>query len=71
LSITFASGYLAGIFCAIVSHPADTMVSKLNALKSSGSMSENVGKIYKDIGFMGLWRGLVTRIVMIGTLTGL
>ena len=34
-------------------------------------MSENVGKIYKEIGFMGLWRGLVTRIVMIGTLTGL
>lgn len=30
LGITFASGYLAGIFCAVVSHPADTMVSKLN-----------------------------------------
>jgi len=30
LSVTFASGYLAGIFCAIVSHPADTLVSKLN-----------------------------------------
>jgi solute carrier family 25 phosphate transporter 3 len=25
LSVTFASGYLAGIFCAVVSHPADTM----------------------------------------------
>ena len=30
LSITFASGYLAGVLCAIVSHPADTIVSKLN-----------------------------------------
>jgi solute carrier family 25 phosphate transporter 3 len=29
LGITFASGYLAGIFCAVVSHPADTMVSKI------------------------------------------
>lgn len=28
LSITFASGYTAGVLCAIVSHPADTMVSK-------------------------------------------
>jgi hypothetical protein len=23
------SGYIAGIFCAIISHPADTMVSKI------------------------------------------
>lgn len=71
LSITFASGYLAGVFCAIVSHPADTMVSKLNSVKGEGSTMENVSKIYADIGFQGLWRGLATRILMIGTLTGL
>jgi solute carrier family 25 phosphate transporter 3 len=71
LSITFASGYTAGVLCAIVSHPADTMVSKLNAVKSEGSTSENVKKIYAEIGFNGLWRGLGTRIIMIGTLTGL
>jgi hypothetical protein len=29
LSITFASGYIAGVACAIVSHPADTVVSKV------------------------------------------
>jgi solute carrier family 25 (mitochondrial phosphate transporter), member 3 len=29
--ISFLGGYLAGIACAIVSHPADVMVSKLNA----------------------------------------
>ena len=69
--MTFASGYLAGVFCAIVSHPADTMVSKLNNMKTSGSTSENVKLIYKDIGFNGLWKGLGTRIFMIGTLTGL
>lgn len=34
--MTFASGYLAGIFCAIVSHPADTIVSKLNSIKTGG-----------------------------------
>lgn len=71
LSVTFASGYTAGVLCAIVSHPADTMVSKLNAVKSEGSTSENVKKIYAEIGFNGLWRGLGTRIIMIGTLTGL
>jgi len=30
-----------------------------------------MGRIYKDIGFSGLWNGLPVRIVMIGTLTGL
>lgn len=72
LSITFASGYLAGIFCAIVSHPADTMVSKLYSQgKGEGSVGSKVSAIYKEIGFKGLWAGLTTRIVMIGTLTGL
>ena len=72
LSVTFASGYLAGIFCAIVSHPADTMVSKLYSQGNEpGSVGEKVSKIYAQIGFKGLWAGLITRIVMIGTLTGL
>lgn len=35
LMITFMSGYWAGIFCALVSHPADTMVSILNKRSSS------------------------------------
>ena len=26
-----------------------------------------MGRIYKDIGFSGLWNGLPVRIVMIGT----
>lgn len=73
LFITFLSGYTAGILCAIVSHPADTMVSKLNghpdaATKGTGYAIKN---IYAEIGFSGLWRGLGTRIIMIGTLTGL
>lgn len=66
LVVTFAAGYIAGVFCAIVSHPADTMVSKLNQSKGS-----SMGDIYKQIGFAGLWKGLGTRIVMIGTLTAL
>jgi len=63
--VTFLAGYWAGIFCAIVSHPADTMVSIMN--KRGGT----VGSIYSEIGFKGLWNGLGTRIFMIGTLTGL
>jgi len=71
LSITFCSGYIAGVLCAIVSQPADTMVSKLNNMKTTGSTMDNVKAIYNDIGFKGLWRGMGTRIIMIGTLTGL
>ena len=65
LMVTFLAGYWAGIFCAIVSHPADTMVSIMN--KRGGTASS----IYAEIGFKGLWNGLGTRIFMIGTLTGL
>merc|ERR1712026_510527 len=66
LIVTFAAGYIAGVFCAIVSHPADTVVSYMN--KSQGS---TVGSAAKALGFKGMWAGLGPRIVMIGTLTAL
>lgn len=70
--VAFTGGYIAGILCAIVSHPADVMVSKLNTSRAPGeSFGGAMGRIYKDIGFGGLWNGLPVRIVMIGTLTGL
>ncbi|KAJ1530730.1 hypothetical protein ONE63_005586 [Megalurothrips usitatus] len=64
LIVTFAAGYIAGVFCAIVSHPADTVVSVLNKDKSSTAMD-----VAKKLGWGGMWKGLVPRIVMIGTLT--
>ena len=67
-----ADNILAGILCTIVSHPADVMVSKLNASRQPGeAFGSAMGRIYKDIGFGGLWNGLVIRIFMIGTLTSL
>lgn len=70
--VSFLGGYIAGILCAIVSHPADVMVSQLNANRKGGEgFGGAVGRIYKEIGFGGLWNGLPVRIVMIGTLTGL
>jgi len=71
LSITFGSGFLAGILCAIVSHPADTFLSKIYSQgKSDSSLAKKVRLIYKEIGFRGVWRGLGTRILMIGPLAG-
>lgn len=70
--VSFLGGYIAGIFCAIVSHPADVMVSKMNADRQPGeSAGAATARIYSKIGFAGLWNGLPVRIVMIGTLTGL
>merc|ERR1712210_225387 len=66
LIVTFAAGYIAGVFCAIVSHPADTLVSYLNKAPGAG-----IGAAVKTLGFAGLWQGLGPRIVMIGTLTAL
>lgn len=66
LVVTFTAGYIAGVFCAIVSHPADVIVSKLN--KAPGSSAVEVAK---ELGFKGCWAGLGPRIIMIGTLTAL
>ncbi|KAI8501870.1 solute carrier family 25 member 3-like isoform X1 [Branchiostoma floridae x Branchiostoma belcheri] len=66
LVVTFVAGYIAGVFCAIVSHPADSVVSKLNNDKGSTAI-----EAAKALGMKGLWRGLGVRILMIGTLTAL
>lgn len=66
LAVSFAGGYIAGVLCAIVSHPADNLVSFLNNSKGA-----TVGEAVKKLGLWGLFtRGLPLRIVMIGTLTG-
>jgi len=67
LGVSFAGGYLAGIFCAAISHPADTVVSVLN--KNKGT---TIGQVVRSTPISTLLtKGLGTRILMIGTLTGL
>jgi solute carrier family 25 phosphate transporter 3 len=66
LVVTFAAGYIAGVFCAVVSHPADTIVSYMNKVQGS-----TIGSSYRELGMAGLWGGLGPRIIMIGTLTAL
>merc|ERR1712018_720750 len=66
LIVTFAAGYIAGVFCAIVSRPADCVVSVLNK-----SPNLSAGQVVSDLGMAGLWKGLGPRILMIGTFTAL
>ena len=69
LGITFASGYIAGILCAIVSQVPDSLVSLRGKQENAG---KSFGQITKEVGVSKLMMsGLGTRIVMIGTLTGL
>jgi solute carrier family 25 phosphate transporter 3 len=35
LGVSFGSGYVAGVFCAAISHPADNLVSFLNNAKGA------------------------------------
>lgn len=73
LGVSFAGGYIAGVFCAVVSHPADVLVSKLNNLPkvAPGEKQASAAEVVKSLGMRGLWTGLGPRIVMIGTLTAL
>ncbi|CAF0999022.1 unnamed protein product [Didymodactylos carnosus] len=45
LGVTFASGYTAGVICAIVSHPADSVVSLLGKPANKG---KSLGQIITD-----------------------
>lgn len=65
LGVSFVAGYIAGIACAVISHPADNLVSYLN-----NSQGATVSQAVKDMGARALLtRGLPLRIFMIGTLT--
>ncbi|CAF2473872.1 unnamed protein product [Rotaria sp. Silwood2] len=69
LGITFSAGYLAGILCAIVSHPGDSIVSLMAKPNYKG---KSIKEITKDFGLLNLCtKGLGTRIIMIGTITAL
>ncbi|MBZ3876391.1 Phosphate carrier protein, mitochondrial [Sciurus carolinensis] len=63
LVVTIVAGYLAGVFCAVVSHPVDSVVSVLN--KEKGSSASQV------LQRLGVWKGLFAHIIMIGTPTAL
>lgn len=47
--VSFTAGYIAGIACAVVSHPADVMVSKLNSDRKGKSFSTSqTAEKYRD-----------------------
>jgi len=69
--INLGSGLIAGFAAALVSQPADTMLSKINKTKGlpgEGTTSRLI-KIGKELGFRGSYAGIGARLFMVGTLT--
>lgn len=65
------SGLIAGFAAALISQPADTMLSRINKTKGlpgEGTTSRLI-KIGKELGLRGSYTGIGTRLFMVGTLT--
>ncbi|KAG9187264.1 mitochondrial carrier [Alternaria panax] len=65
------SGIIAGFAAAIISQPADTMLSRINKTKGlpgEGTTSRLI-KIAKELGLRGSFGGIGARLFMVGTLT--
>ena len=70
-TVNLGSGLIAGFAAAIVSQPADTMLSKINKTKGlpgEGTTSRLI-KIAKELGVRGSYAGIGARLFMVGTLT--
>jgi len=68
--VNLGSGIIAGTCAAIVSQPADTLLSKINKQKGAGgSVMSRLFKMAGELGPRGLFLGLGPRIVMVATLT--
>ena len=70
-TINLGSGLIAGMAAAVVSQPADTMLSKINKTKGlpgEGTTSRLI-KIGRELGFRGSYTGIGARLAMVGAIT--
>ena len=66
-TINLGSGLIAGFAAAVVSQPADTMLSKINKTKGlpgEGTTSRLI-KIAKELGLRGSFSGIGARLFMV------
>jgi len=70
-AVNLGAGLFAGCCAAIISQPADTLLSKINKQKGAEGQSivSRLGAMASQLGVKGLFLGLGPRIVMVGALT--
>lgn len=70
-AVNLGSGLIAGFAAAIISQPADTMLSKINKTKGlpGESTTSRLVKIASELGLRGSFSGIGARLFMVGTLT--
>jgi solute carrier family 25 phosphate transporter 3 len=70
-SLNLGAGLIAGFAAAIISQPADTLLSKINktSAKPGETVTSRLVKMAGELGMRGLFTGLGARLVMVGALT--
>ncbi|CAO3626814.1 unnamed protein product [Cunninghamella blakesleeana] len=69
--VSLDAGLVAGVAAALVSQPADTLLSKINKEKGAEgqSVTSRLVTLSKDLGVKGLFTGTGPRLVMVSVLT--
>ncbi|KAL7420579.1 mitochondrial phosphate carrier protein [Cryptotrichosporon argae] len=70
-TVNLSAGLIAGMAAAVISQPADTLLSKINKTKGlpGQSTTSRLIQMAGQLGVGGLFTGMGARLVMIGTLT--
>jgi solute carrier family 25 (mitochondrial phosphate transporter), member 3 len=69
--VNLGSGLIAGFAAALVSQPADTMLSKINKTKGAPgeSTTSRLIKIARELGIKGSYTGIGARLFLVGLIT--
>lgn len=68
--ISTVAGIVAGITAAVVSHPGDTILSKINQDDCDASAISQIAKVARTTGFLGMFVGLGPRLLQVSCMTG-
>ncbi|TIB85447.1 hypothetical protein E3Q06_01912 [Wallemia mellicola] len=70
-TINLGCGLIAGMASAVISQPADTLLSKINKTeaKAGESTTQRLAGLAKQLGVGGMFSGIGTRLVMVGGIT--
>jgi solute carrier family 25 phosphate transporter 3 len=69
LTVSLVAGYVSGTCCAVVSHPADSLVSLMSQPKHEG---KTIQQLVNEVGLIKLGTmGLSSRMLLTGTIVGM